>query len=154
MQTRYYIAYGSNLNMSQMRGRCPFAKPIGTAELTDYTLLFKGSKTGNYLTVEPKKGDSVPVGVWAVTPTDEKQLDIYEGYPRLYYKKDLRLPVKNIETGITKELDVFVYIMHEDHPHGMPSKEYLRTCIEGYLSFDFDPTRILKALRDTEKEIK
>ena len=63
---QYYLAYGSNLNVAQMRLRCPNAKPIGTAEIKDYELLFKGSKTGSYLTIEKKKGSTVPVGVWEV----------------------------------------------------------------------------------------
>ena len=52
MEKRYYIAYGSNLNVHQMRMRCPSARRIGTSELKGYELLFKGSKTGSYLTVE------------------------------------------------------------------------------------------------------
>ena len=76
---RYYIAYGSNLNVQQMRWRCPGARIIGTAELQDYRLLFKGSKTGSYLTVEPEKGCTVPVAVWEVTEQDELALDRYEG---------------------------------------------------------------------------
>ena len=51
---RYYLAYGSNLNLQQMALRCPMAKPVGTAVIRDYELLFKGSKTGAYLTIEPK----------------------------------------------------------------------------------------------------
>ena len=66
MEKRYYIAYGSNLNVRQMRMRCPSARRIGTSELKDYELFFKGSKTGSYLTVEKKPGSSVPVGVPAV----------------------------------------------------------------------------------------
>lgn len=54
MEKRYYIAYGSNLNVRQMRMRCPSARIIGTSVLKDYELLFKGSKTGSYLTVEKK----------------------------------------------------------------------------------------------------
>ena len=49
MEKRYYIAYGSNLNVRQMRMRCPSARIIGTSVLKDYELLFKGSKTGSYL---------------------------------------------------------------------------------------------------------
>lgn len=67
MEKRYYIAYGSNLNVRQMRMRCPSARIIGTSVLKDYELLFKGSKTGSYLTVEKKSGISVPVAVWEVT---------------------------------------------------------------------------------------
>lgn len=64
---RYYIAYGSNLNIRQMRRRCPSARIIGTAELHGYELLFKGSRTGSYLTIEKKEGSTVPVAAWEVT---------------------------------------------------------------------------------------
>ena len=50
---KLYLAYGSNLSLEQMAYRCPHAYPVGTATLPDYQLLFKGSKTGSYLTVEP-----------------------------------------------------------------------------------------------------
>lgn len=72
---RYYIAYGSNLNIRQMRIRCPHARVIGTAVINDYELLFKGSRTGAYLTIEPKEGGEVPVAVWEVTESDETALD-------------------------------------------------------------------------------
>ena len=71
MEKRYYIAYGSNLNIRQMRMRCPSARIIGTSVLKDYELLFKGSKTGSYLTIEKKEGGVVPVAVWEVTAADE-----------------------------------------------------------------------------------
>lgn len=54
MEKRYYIAYGSNLNIRQMRMRCPGARIMGTSEIEDYELLFKGSQTGAYLTIEEK----------------------------------------------------------------------------------------------------
>lgn len=87
MEKRYYIAYGSNLNLRQMKMRCPTAKVMGTAVIKDYELLFKGSLTGAYLTIEPKKGSEVPVAVWTVTEADEEALDRYEGCPVFYYKK-------------------------------------------------------------------
>ncbi len=60
---RYYIAYGSNLNVPQMRSRCPHATILGTASPKDLELLFKGSGTGAYLTIEPHEGGTVPVAV-------------------------------------------------------------------------------------------
>ena len=48
---KYYLAYGSNLNVRQMMHRCPGAKPVGKMVLEGYELLFKGSKTGSYLTI-------------------------------------------------------------------------------------------------------
>ena len=84
MEKKYYLAYGSNLNIRQMRYRCPGAVPIGTAVIPDYELLYKGSKTGAYLTIEPKKNSIVPVAVWEVTADDEKRLDAYEGCIRVF----------------------------------------------------------------------
>ena len=55
---KYYLAYGSNLNIRQMKFRCPTAKIVGTAIIKDYELLYKGSKTGSYLTIEKKEGFS------------------------------------------------------------------------------------------------
>ena len=91
MEKKYYIAYGSNLNVKQMSHRCPTARPLGTANLDGWTLLFRGSKTGSYLTIEPKEGSSVPVAVWEVSERDERYLDHYEGYPNFYYKKDIEV---------------------------------------------------------------
>ena len=53
--TKFYLAYGSNLNIRQMRFRCSDAQPIGTAEISDYQLLFKGSKTGRTLPSKRKR---------------------------------------------------------------------------------------------------
>lgn len=64
---RCYIAYGSNLNIRQMRMRCPDARALGTGVLENYRLLFKGSRTGPYLTIKPAEGHSVPIAIWSVS---------------------------------------------------------------------------------------
>lgn len=145
MNKRYYIAYGSNLNVRQMRMRCPSARIIGTSVLKDYELLFKGSKTGSYLTVEKESGVSVPVAVWEVTAEDEKALDRYEGFPTFYYKKELNLPIKGIRTGKIRKRSVFVYIMHEDRHIGVPSVSYMQTCLQGYNDFGFERKVLIDA---------
>ena len=147
---RYYLAYGSNLNVEQMRFRCPTAKVVGTAVIEDYELLFKGSQSGSYLTIEPKKGASVPVGVWSVGRMDELALDRYEGYPSFYYKKELQIAVKNIKTGKTTIENAFVYIMHEDRELGLPTLYYVETCSEGYETFGFDTKLLEDAIRKSE----
>ena len=157
MEKRYYIAYGSNLNVRQMTMRCPTARIIGTSEIHNYRLLFKGSKTGSYLTIEPEKGCSVPVAVWSVTDQDEWALDRYEGFPSFYYKKELELPITGIKTGKVRRRKVFVYIMHENRPFGVPSNFYMRTCAEGYRYFGFDVQTLLEAFaysRDKTEESK
>ena len=86
-----YIAYGSNLNLEQMARRCPTAKVIGAGEIRDHELLFRGYPKSAVATVEPKKGAGVPVLIWEIGPEDERNLDIYEGYPRLYGKVNLEV---------------------------------------------------------------
>ena len=141
---KYYLAYGSNLNVAQMRWRCPDARALGTATIEDYRLLFKGSKTGSYLTIEAQEGALVPVAVWEVSEEDEKRLDRYEGFPTFYYKKELELTFTGIKTGKKRKRKCFAYIMHEDRPIGIPSRSYVETCIEGYRDFGFN----LKYLKD------
>ena len=126
---RYYIAYGSNLNVQQMRWRCPGARIIGTSELQDYRLLFKGSKTGSYLTVEPEKGCTVPVVVWEVTDQDELALDRYEGYPRHYTKEQV-----SVRTTDGAAVSVMAYIMAEPmcRQPALPSPYYYRAIQQGF----------------------
>jgi hypothetical protein len=135
MAKRYYIAYGSNLNVPQMRMRCPGATILGTATL----------KAGSYLTIEECDGGSVPVVIWEVTESDEAALDRYEGFPSFYYKKDIRLQYKGIRSGRRRTVTAFAYIMHEDRPIGIPTNFYMRVCLEGYDTFFFDRNVLLAA---------
>lgn len=151
MEKRYYIAYGSNLNIVQMRVRCPQARIIGTSEIKDYELLFKGSQTGSYLTIEKKVGGSVPVAVWATTTADETALDRYEGFPTFYYKAEMELPVKSIRTGKIRSRRCYVYIMHEDRPLGIPSGYYVRACLDGYRAFDFDEEILMRTIENSRR---
>lgn len=152
MSKRYYIAYGSNLNISQMRMRCPGARIIGTSVIEDYQLLFKGSKTGSYLTIEPMEGAEVPVVIWKVTESDEKALDRYEGYPNFYYKKEMNLDITGIKTKKVRRRDAFVYIMHEERELGIPSWYYVNTCLDGYRAFGFDEKYLFDAIRISRRD--
>ena len=152
MAKRFYIAYGSNLNIPQMQARCPSARVVGTSEIPGYRLLFKGSKTGAYLTIEKETGFSVPVAVWDVTKKDEESLDYYEGFPDFYYKVEMKLPIKGIKTGKVRTRSAFVYIMHEERKPGIPSRFYVNTCLEGYASFGFDENVLTEALRYSIRE--
>lgn len=128
---KYYIAYGSNLNVEQMHRRCPDAKIYKTYELKDYELLFKGVPYNAYLTIEPKAGCLVPVAIWEVSEADEVSLDRYEGYPVLYDKQTMKL-----DDGT----EAFVYIMKDKDGINItiPSTSYFITCVVGYSDFSFD----------------
>ena len=143
-QDLYYLAYGSNLSVRQMLERCPDAIYVGTAELKGWRLLFKGSQSGSYLTIEKKKGRKVPVLVWKVSERNEKALDVYEGAPRFYQKEEMEVELHNLADGAPiGTVKAFIYIMDENRRTGQPDDWYYRTCEEGYLRFGFD-TAILK----------
>lgn len=135
---KYYIAYGSNLYARQMKLRCPTATIAGLTKIRDYELLYKGSKTGAYLTIEPKAGGIVPAVVWNVEEEDENSLDRYEGFPVFYYKKQMEVQVKLLRNGRTVTVPAFVYIMHEERKLGIPSQTYVNCCKYGYRTFHFD----------------
>jgi len=144
--SRYYLAYGSNLNVRQMRFRCPTALVVGRGVIKDYRLLFKGSKTGSYLTIEKAKGYEVPVAVWKVDEACEESLDRYEGYPSFYYKKEIEIDFKSIKKGLPRHSKAFVYIMHEERELGIPSRSYVEVCLKGYRTFGFNPILIEEAI--------
>lgn len=135
-----------------MAKRCPTAKVYGKGELKDYRLLFKGVPNNAYATIELFKGAKVPVLVWEVKPKDEKALDLYEGFPNFYYKKDLEVELESGEI-----LTAMVYIMTnkiKDRINlNLPSERYLRIVKEGYTAAGFDIGFIEDALKVSAEDI-
>ena len=124
----YYLSYGSNLSVRQMLERCPDAIYVGTAELKGWRLLFKGSQSGSYLTIEKKRGRKVPVLVWKVSELDEKKLDVYEGAPRLYRKEEMEVELHSLADGAPiGTINAFIYIMDESRRTGQPDNWYYLT---------------------------
>ena len=139
---RLYIAYGSNLNLEQMKHRCPTAEVVGAAELKNWRLWFRGGNHSAVATIERERGFAVPVLIWRIQPEDELALDRYEGWPHLYRKETLRLTVNK------KRVYAMVYIMNADrHPYGVPSADYFDTIHEGYASADVDTGILYDALK-------
>lgn len=146
---KYYIAYGSNLNMEQMLHRCPGAAVIGKTWLEGYRLTFRGIHSGaGVANIEPRVGSRVPVGIWRITKRDELALDRYEGFPWLYYKQEFSLVVDG------NRLTAMAYIMTPGRPWASPNVMYLRTIRKGYLDFDFTTDRnLLYAASHRVKEV-
>lgn len=147
---KVYIAYGSNLNMNQMRERCPTAQFVGIGEIQNYELQFKGSLYGAHATIAPKEGSSVPVGVWTIRERDEKYLDLYEGYhPQgyCYYDKE-HLPVKMADGSTIRGM---VYIMDQQKDFGTPTKGYYDVVRQGYRDCGLDTGVLEQALKDSRE---
>ena len=142
MKKNYYLAYGSNMDFAQMRRRCPDAELVGAGIVKGYELLFKGSGSGSYATIEKKTRAKVPVLIWQISPSDEEALDRYEGFPTFYYKTDL--PVK-MQDGA--QITGMVYIMHEERRLGSPSQWYARVLYDAYSNFGWDCGTLDNALK-------
>ena len=144
MFKKYYLAYGSNLNLEQMAFRCPNSRPISTLNLNGYRLVYKGREDSfAYLTIEKCKNSSVPLGLYEVSMLDIFSLDNYEGYPSVYSK--YYIPIKIGD----KNKKALIYVMNKDFDYHLPSEEYITTCMEGYKDFGFDKTILEQALTDT-----
>ena len=141
--TKIYGAYGSNMNIGQMRRRCPNATVIGIGELLNYRLTFRGINTG-VANIEKMQGRTVPIVLWEITPECEKALDVYEGYPRLYTKKELEVETKE------GSIQAMVYVMTEQYEElpSQPSKYYLDVIWKGYR----DNKILLRTLREAIAE--
>ena len=123
---KYYIAYGSNMNLEQMKYRCPKAKVVGAAWMAGYELEFRGVAT-----IVRNKKESVPVLIWEITKDCEIALDGYEGYPRMYRKEYVKVKING------KEEIAMVYIMNYG-TKARPRPSYYEGIKEGYITANFD----------------
>lgn len=143
MKRKIYLAYGSNMSLLQMYHRCPDAEPIGKGIIKDYRLMFKGSKSGNYATIEYEEGQQVPVVVWAISEKDEQSLDRYEGFPSFYVKYTIAFEYIGDRPGRRMKDEGMAYVMPPDETDlGLPSSHYMDVLLEGYHRFGFN-SRIL-----------
>lgn len=138
MPERYYIAYGSNLSIEQMKVRTPDAVIVGTGMLEDWRLLFR-----QFATIRKCKGYSVPVLIWKISEQDEQSLDRYEGFPSFYIKKNLKVAVTSLDGQDLGKITAMVYIMTKKavetrSTNPLPSKYYYSVLFAGYKTFGFD----------------
>lgn len=114
---QFYFAYGSNMSLDNMSGRCgDGAKVIGPALLADYELTF--DKRG-YANIIAQTGQQVWGVAWQIDQNCLKALDRYEGYPRMYDRQDVQ-----INLG-PQTITAMVYIEPADQSGGQPSRSYL-----------------------------
>ena len=115
LEKKLYFAYGSNMDLNQMAFRCPDAQALETVRLEGYRLAFR-SNGGNrgVATILPDPDSHVDGVLWEISPEDERNLNFYEGFPRLYRKQILTL-----ENRLGKELTAMAYVMnatYKDRP--------------------------------------
>lgn len=138
---KLYIAYGSNLNMAQMSTRCPSAKVYSKGVLNNWELVYRGAFSNSHATIIQKQGSIVPVLVWKIQPRDEYRLDIYEGYPHYYFKKNITVDIDG------RKENAMAYIMNKEKLPGRPSTQYVKTILQGYIDNDMDIEILINSLK-------
>ena len=146
MEKRVYIAYGCNMDRRGMAIRCPDCEFLDIGYLNDYELIFKGCAS-----IKKLKGSKVPIVIYYISKSDERYLDLMEGYPNYYDK--IEVEVDSFNNGKLKGM---IYIMNEDYPEGIPSKGYFNGIKKSYNEFGFDEeilNNAYKVARDLTKGI-
>ena len=146
MSKRLYVAYGSNLNIRQMKYRCPGAKLYGTGVIDNYELQFKGQPHSAFATIAPQEGASVPVAVWEISEKNEQALDRYEGYPSHYFKQNVPVQLDS------EEVNAMVYIMNLKMGFGLPTPYYYQTVYEGYNDCELDTDVLDRAVMESSAQ--
>ena len=139
---KYYVAHGFFINTVRMADKCPTAVNLGAGELKDYRLLFRGEHAEAVATVEPDKDATVPVVVWEITPADEAALDIFEGFPALCSKEQVKVKLDG------KTVSALIYIMKDSVPPGRPGAYHYESILEGYEAAGFDADILRQTLTD------
>lgn len=139
MKEKIYCAYGSNMNLEQMSHRCPTAKVIGKGKLENYKLTFRGVYKG-VANIEECEGASVPIVLWNITDECENALDVYEGYPSLYIKREVEVIVYE------QSIKAMAYIMADRYKDmaAIPTEYYFNVIVKGYEDnqIDLEPLQI------------
>ena len=118
-----YFAYGSNLDLAQMRRRCPESRTVYPGQLPNYRLTFNRYssvwKCGVADIVEDRDSDVWGL-VYKISDSDLHSLDRYEGYPTAYTRFQTR-----IHTEVDILGDVWVYTVCEKGDFIAPGPAYL-----------------------------
>ena len=127
----FYFAYGSNMNLDQMRERRVSYENSRRALLRDYKLGFtKTSKRYNagVADIVESKGNFVEGVLYEVTEEGMANLDKFEGIEQNVYKR-VKVVVQ-LESG--EKLEAITYkVVSAEEPFIPPSKEYMDKIIKG-----------------------
>lgn len=130
-----YFAYGMNTNSFEMAYRCPRAISLGSAVLPDHKFRF-----ARHADVLDDPGNQVHGVLWEITDQCLASLDMLEGYPSYYQRKQVRVIDQSGQT-----VEAMVYYMTGDRPDDLPSESYLLMLYEGYAQHSVPALQIVQA---------
>jgi len=126
----YYFAYSLNIPKKAMKERCPDSKPISSATLPNYKLIFVGwarEWKGGVASIRRVQGSKVRGAVYKISDIDLKRLDKYEGFPN----DNNRINVIVFDEDGTA-MEAVTYAKTGRIEENQPSKEYASVIYQGY----------------------
>lgn len=132
-----YFAYGSNLNIADMRMRCPAAQPLRSLTIAGARLVFR-----RFADCVPEPGAACHGGLWRITPPCEAALDVYEELASGLYRKQVVV----LTAPLDGELEVLMYVMNAVDI-APPSPGYLEVLRHGYRDFGLPVAALDEAAR-------
>jgi len=118
-----------------MRRRCKDSVYLKKINLKDFKLTFRSKYRA--ADIERKKNSIVPGGLFEISKSDEKKLDLYEDFPILYKKHYFLYYGKKVMT----------YIMVKKSPFKFPTDRYLNIVKRGYKDCKLNLEYLKKALQ-------
>ena len=120
-----YFAYGSNLNIKQMKQRCPDSVGISPAVLSGWKLVER-----TYADIEEAENECVNGALYEISGNDFAALDRYEGYPEYYTRQEVM-----VTDNSGRYRKAWGYIMTGEcgkrRDHGSYSERYRKVCSDG-----------------------
>ena len=117
-----------------MKRRCKDSVYLKKINLKDFKLTFRSKYRA--ADIQPKKNSIVPGGLFEISKSDEKKLDVYEDYPVLYRKYYFLYYRKKVMTYTMAKKSTFKY----------PTEKYLNVVKRGYKDCNLEKKYLKKAL--------
>jgi hypothetical protein len=143
------FTYGEFMNSYNIKFRCPDALSLGMATLKGYQFMINSKGTAS---IVPAQGKEVQGVIWRVTPLDEREIDISEGYdedPGKSRCDKLPLPV-SMSSGMPATAKVYI---DKDTEPGTPNQGYIQKVITGAVEHALDKSYIDAELRKWKPKV-
>ena len=119
-----------------MKRRCKNSIFLKKINLKNFRLTFRSKYRA--ADIELKKNSIVPGGLFEISSSDEKKLDVYEDYPTLYKKYYFFYYGKKVMTYTMVKKSIFKF----------PTERYLNIVKRGYKDCDLEHKFLIKALKE------
>ena len=119
-----------------MKRRCKESIFIKKIKLKNFRLTFRSKYRA--ADIEKKRNSFVPGGLFEISKSDEKKLDVYEDFPNLYKKYYFSYYGKKVMTYTMVKKTIFRY----------PTKRYLNIVKKGYKDCKLESKFLYSALKE------